>query len=206
MQPSGPISATYIQSSGTRPTLVVNTILGIYNQPAYTPLSGMEPILGAYMQPPGLGLPLTAYTPSGTGLTPAVYILPLGTRPIFAVHTQPSGMGPAHIIQTPPSAINPPAAMTLTSTGHVSLVNPQPAMTHTSTSHISLVDPQPAITSTSTGPKRKLSNLAKTYTNEATYSGWNNSFIFQLANAWKDALNSLSKNFRMGRTSGRDLC
>lgn len=96
--------------------------------------------------------------------------------------------------------------MTFTSTGHVSIVDPQPAMTYTSIGHASLVNPQPAITFTSTGPERKSSNLAKTYTNEATYSGWNNSFIFQLANPWKDALNSLPKNFRMGRTNRRDTC
>ena len=79
-------------------------------------------------------------------------------------------------------------------------------MTLTSTGHVSLVDPQPVITSTSTGSRRKLSNLAKTHTDEATYSGWNNSFIFQLANPWKDVLNSLLKNFRMGKTSERDSC
>ena len=77
-------------------------------------------------------------------------------------------------------------------------------MTLMSTDHAFLVDPQPVITPTSTGPGRELSNLVEIYNDEATYSSWKNSFIFQLANSWKDALNSLSKSFRMGRTSGRD--
>lgn len=60
--------------------------------------------------------------------------------------------------------------MTLTSTGHIFLVDPLPAMTFTNIDHISLVDSQQAITYTSTGFEKKLSNLAKTYTNEAIYS------------------------------------
>ncbi len=121
-------------------------------------------------------------------------------------HTQPSSTGPAHAVQTPLSPINLPAAMTPTSIGHASLVDPPPAMTHTSTGHASLVDYPPAITPTNNDPRRDLSKLAETYTNEGTYCGWNNSFIFQLANQWKGALNSLPKNFRMGKTSGRDPC
>ncbi len=68
------------------------------------------------------------------------------------------------------------------------------------------VDHPPALTPTSTGPGRELSNLAETYTDEAKYSGWNNSFILKLANLWKNAVNSLSKNFRIDSTGGRRLC
>ena len=77
-------------------------------------------------------------------------------------------------------------------------------MTHTSTGHVSSVEPPPAIIPTSTGHKRELSNLAETYIDETQYSGRNNSFTPKLGNPWKDALASLLKNFRMGRTSGRD--
>lgn len=55
-------------------------------------------------------------------------------------------------------------------------------MTPTSIGHISLIDHSLAITPTSTSFGRDLSKLVEIYTNKVTYSGWNNSFIFQLAN------------------------
>ena len=59
------------------------------------------------------------------------------------------------------------------------------------------------MTTTSIGHGRELSNLAKLYTDESKYSGRIVSSTFKLANLWKIALNSLSKNFRMGKTGRR---
>lgn len=76
-----------MQPLRTWSTPTVNTILGVYNQLAYTPLSGIKPSLRAYMQPPGVGLLPTAYTPPSTGFIPTVYILLSGTGATFTVYT-----------------------------------------------------------------------------------------------------------------------
>ena len=67
------------------------------------------------------------------------------------------------------------------------LVDPLLAMTTLRTSYdnelpIFLVDPLQIMITTNTGYSKKLSNLAKTYTNEAKYSGANDSPKFNIAN------------------------
>lgn len=63
---------------------------------------------------------------------------------------------------------------------------------------------QAVMSITSTVHGGKLLNLAKIYTNEAKYSGRNNTSMFEPENLWKNAWNSLSKSFQMNKTSRRD--
>lgn len=106
-------------------------------------------------------------------------------------------MVPTYAVQTPLPAINLPAATTPTCTSHIFfvdllsvmttpgtghskklptfLVDPLQAMITTSTGHDKKlskfsVDHLPVITPTSTGLRRESSNLAETYTDEATYN------------------------------------
>ena len=66
-----------------------------------------------------------------------------------------------------------------------------------------VINPPAAMTTTSTGYGRELLDLAKINTDETKHSGRNDTPTFELAKLWKNALNSLSKNFRMGSTGER---
>lgn len=78
-------------------------------------------------------------------------------------------------------------------------------MTFTNTGYKSLIDFLPVITITKASYSRKVLNLAKTYINKAKYSGQNDISTFDLKNVWKNALNSISKNFCIHNTSKKGL-
>ena len=55
-----------------------------------------------------------------------------------------------------------------------------------------------AITTTSTKYGKELLDCGKIKTNRIKHNGQNNTFIFERAKLWKNALSNLVKNFQMG--------
>lgn len=93
-------------------------------------------------------------------ISPIYSTQPSSTQAKPAVCTQISRIGSTHAIDTEPSSTGP---------------------AHAVQTPASAINPLAAMSTTSTGYCRELSNLAKTYTNDAKYSGCNDSFTFKLA-------------------------
>ena len=128
--------------------------------------------------------PTTSVSNVDTNDLPQASLTP---APVNASHVLPSTI-PFIPASTQPSGTRPAPAVE-------PIINPPTA-----------INPSAAMTTTSTGHGRELPNLAKTYTDKAKHSGQSDSSTFKLANLWKNALNSLLKNFRMGSTGGRGSC
>ena len=153
---------------------------------ALTPTSPTGPPPAATSPTPGpstaapVNTPIYSTQPSATEPTPAVYttpgayIQPPGTGPTPGAYMQPTG--PTSAAYTQPSGIGATPAAYATAGGHTQPSSTGPA--HAVQNHTFAINP-PSATSTSHG--RELSNLAKMYTEEAKYSGRNDSFTFKLA-------------------------
>lgn len=142
-------------TSGPSAQALANTFL----YPIHT--SGTKPISRAYMQPPGIRP------------TPGAYMQFSGIGPLSVVYTQPSGTTPGKYIQplgsTSAAYIQPPGIKLLLA------AYASPGIGFTLAAYTIL-----AMLNISTGHGKELSNLAKIFTNNAKYSGHNNSFTFQL--------------------------
>ena len=166
-----PASSSGTPPAATSPTLSPSAPATASTSINPTHTSGTKPTPGAYMQPPSTGFPPAAHTPPGTGPTPATYMQPSGITPIPA-YVQPSGIGYTPTPYATPAPYTTPADHTQPSTGPA-----HPAVYHPP----SASQPPAATVTTSIGHGRELSNLAKIYTDEAKYSGRNDSFTFKLA-------------------------
>ncbi len=111
------------------------------------------------MLSPSTGFPTPAHMPPSTGTSPRAYIQLSG-----------NGYTPALYATLAPYA--KPA-------DHTQPSNTEPI--YTIQNPLPTISPLAAMITTSTGHGRELSNLAKIYTNNAKYSGRNNSFTFKLA-------------------------
>ncbi|MCJ1349989.1 hypothetical protein MMC31_008232, partial [Peltigera leucophlebia] len=198
-QPSstGPAHAVQNPTSAINPPLVTSTghiptsSLGL---PAAVTLSVPAPFASSSVSPIPRGeAPLSTSSASPTPApVNASTILP-STTTYVPPPTPPTGTGPAPFASS--SASSAPSAPPL-GTG------PAPAIEHIM--NLSpVINPPAAMTTTSTGYGRELLDLAKIDTDETKHSGRNDIPTFELAKLWKNALNSLSKNFRMGSTGER---
>lgn len=123
------------------------------------------------MKPPSTGFPPPAHTPPGIGPSPGAYMQPSGITPA-TTYAQPSRLGYTPAPNATPAPYASPVDHTEPSTEPA-----HPAVYHLlSASHA-----HAATTITSIGHGRELSNLAKIYSDDAKYSGCNDSYIFKLA-------------------------
>ncbi len=206
-------SMVYIQLLGIKFTSAAYAITRGHTQPSNTKSTHIVQIHLATINPLiAITTTITGHIPASPLETSKVMILlilvgfasslasltPLGKTPVntSSVSSIPTSVNVFNILlsttfvppPTQPTGTILASIVVLTSIGHASLINHPQVITHTSTSS-----------------GRELSNLAEIYRDEAKYNGRNDSSIFKLANLWKNALNSLLKNFWMGSIGGRGL-
>lgn len=175
-----------------------------------------------FSQPSGIKSTFTAYISlSGTKATLTTYMQSLSLKPTFEAYMQPSRIKSILIVNTIPKGYNQlvytllPGIKTLSSItytqllgiGFISAVYFQSSSirpVHGVHNLQSAINPSTIMSTTSINYNRKLLNLIKLYINKRKYSGQNDTFMFKSGNLCKNALNSLSKNFQMNKTSGQD--